>query len=239
MPQAMIERGWVILDELNLAEPQILERLNSVLEDHPYLLRTEHDNSAIGRGGAPVHPDFRIFATMNPAEYAGRSVLSPAYRDRWRGYRFVPSPGEAEYRALLRRLVFGVDPEVSVRGRAYRGGVGVPVCGSLAALPGIDRFLGALARFHCSLEEAARSGVGLGDHRRREKQVFSRRVLLSVLRYMGAVCANLPGLPWETGARRALNRYYLGRATCGDEREVVARLLDAAGIGPGVWELSQ
>src|SRR5439155_7270540 len=97
-----LKRGWwVLLDEVNLAEPQILERLNSVLERDPMLVLTEHDHSAFGPGGRPVHADFRVFATMNPAEYSGRSVLSPAYRDRWRAHRFIPRPGEAEYRAML------------------------------------------------------------------------------------------------------------------------------------------
>jgi MoxR-like ATPase len=84
--QAMRSGWWVVLDEVNLGEPQILERLNSVLESNPTLVLTENDNSVLGPGGTAVHPDFRIFATMNPAEYSGRSVLSPAYRDRWRGY---------------------------------------------------------------------------------------------------------------------------------------------------------
>ncbi len=88
-----LKRGWwVLLDEVNLAEPQILERLNSVLERDPMLVLTEHDHSAFGPGGRPVHADFRVFATMNPAEYSGRSVLSPAYRDRWRAHRFIPRP---------------------------------------------------------------------------------------------------------------------------------------------------
>ncbi len=117
--QAMKFGWWVLLDEVNLAEPQILERLNSVLEAEPSLVLTEYDNSALGAGGQPVDADFRIFATMNPAEYVGRSVLSPAYRDRWRGYRFVTRPGEQEYLAMLRFLVFGSQPEVTVLGQTY------------------------------------------------------------------------------------------------------------------------
>ena len=88
---AMRHGWWVVLDEVNLAEPQILERLNPLLERDPSLVLTEHDNTVLGPGGTPIHPNFRIFATMNPAEYAGRSALSPAYRDRWRGYRSRPA----------------------------------------------------------------------------------------------------------------------------------------------------
>ncbi|MEZ4240042.1 MAG: hypothetical protein R3F59_28620 [Myxococcota bacterium] len=35
--------------------------------------------------------------------------------------------------------------------------------------------------------------------------------------------------------RRAIARYYLGRVQPGGDQRVVARLLDAAGIGPGTW----
>ncbi|MGL4553122.1 MAG: AAA family ATPase, partial [Gemmataceae bacterium] len=151
--QAMKQGWWVLLDEVNLAEPQILERLNSVLEAEPSLVLTEHENEPI----APVHPSFRVFATMNPAEYAGRSVLSPAYRDRWRGYRFVPRPGEREYLAMLRHLIHGEQPDVVVQGRRYQSGGGPARYAPLAAvLP--DGVLVGLARFQSSLEHAAGRG---------------------------------------------------------------------------------
>ena len=89
-----MQRGWwIVLDELNLAEPQILERLNPVLERYPTLVLSEHDNRVIGQHRASrCTRRSAIFATMNPAEYAGRSPMSPAYRDRWRAYRFVQAP---------------------------------------------------------------------------------------------------------------------------------------------------
>lgn len=232
---AMKRGWWVVLDELNLAEPQILERLNPVLEVVPSIVLTEHDNSLLGPGGHPVHPDFRLFATMNPAEYAGRSALSPAYRDRWRGYKFVVPPGEAEYLAMLRYLVHGEHPTVKVAGEAWAGGRREPPMGALADVPGIDDFLRALARFHAALEEAVgRRGGGKGQAlgvRRRERYVFSRRGLLSVMEYLSAM-AEAGGV---RAMRRALARYYLGRVTPGADQRVVARLLDAAGIGPGTW----
>jgi MoxR-like ATPase len=232
---AMKRGWWVVLDELNLAEPQILERLNPVLETVPTLVLTEHDNSVLGPGGHPVHPDFRLFATMNPAEYAGRSALSPAYRDRWRGYKFVSPPGEAEYLAMLRYLVHGEQPSVKVGGESWFGSRREPPMGTLAEVPGIDEFLRALARFHAALEEAVgRRGGGKGQQlgvRRRERYVFSRRGLLSVMEYLAAM-AEGGGV---RAMRRALARYYLGRVTPGSDQRVVARLLDAAGIGPATW----
>lgn len=61
IPQAMRHGGWVLLDELNLlAEPQILERINPVLECPPNLLISEGDGTWLGHGGIPVHPGFRV-----------------------------------------------------------------------------------------------------------------------------------------------------------------------------------
>lgn len=232
-----LKRGWwVVLDELNLAEPQILERLNPVLESYPSLVLTEHDNSVIGSGGVPVHPEFRIFSTMNPAEYAGRSSLSPAYRDRWRAYRFVNAPGEAEYLSMLRYLVHGDQPDITVAGARWTGASVEAPMGSLSDLDGIDDFLRAVARFHAALEEAVgRRGGSRGGQlgaRRRDRYVFTRRGLLAVMEYLAS------GLATDNSVRtmrRALARYYLGRVQPGGDQRIVARLLDAAGIGPGTW----
>ena len=235
---AMKRGWWVILDELNLAEPQILERLNSVLERSPMVVLTEHDNSVIGPGSVPVHPHFRIFATMNPAEYAGRSTLSPAYRDRWRGARFVPSPGEAEYHAMLHFLVYGGEPDVQIFGRQYLGGQREAPLAQLAEIDGIAEFLRALARFHTALEGAVGGGgrtARLGA-RRRERYVFTRRGLLSVMDFLAASASEAGSI---RAMRTALYRYYIARLSSAQDQAVVCRLLDAAGIGPNTWELDE
>ncbi len=224
--QAMKNGWWVLLDEVNLAEPQILERLNSVLEVDPSLILTEHENEAV----APVHPNFRIFATMNPAEYAGRSVLSPAYRDRWRGYRFVPRPGEREYLAMLRLLIHGEQPEVVVSGRRFTGGKVHAPFAMLAPVLNDDTLVG-LARFQSSLEHAAGRGgetPRLGV-RRKERHVFTRRGLLAVLDYLSSP---LGASRDPRAVRQALARYYLGRVHTPEDQGVVVHLLDAAGLGP-------
>jgi midasin len=38
---------WILLDELNLADPEILERINSLLDDEGCLVITEHENEKI------------------------------------------------------------------------------------------------------------------------------------------------------------------------------------------------
>jgi MoxR-like ATPase len=237
--EAMREGWWIVLDELNLAEPQILERLNPVLEREPMLVLTEHDNSVIGRGGTPVHPDFRIFATMNPAEYAGRSPLSPAYRDRWRGYRFVDPPTEGDYHAMLAFLVDGQQPDVLLRGRKFTGTPQAPAFGQLAEIPGIDGFLLALARFHSALESAVRNPeehrqAHLGV-RRQERYIFTRRGLLAVMDCLAGALGTATSP--EEAMRVALLRYYLGRVATPSDRATVARLMDAAGIGLNTWSI--
>jgi hypothetical protein len=229
-----LKRGWwVLLDEVNLAEPQILERLNSVLEREPMLVLTEHDHSAFGPGGGPVHADFRVFATMNPAEYSGRSVLSPAYRDRWRAHRFIPRPGEAEYRAMLEFLVFGRQPEVTVLGRTYPGAQHAAPLAALASWPEIRTLLPALASFHTALENASGHGedtARLGA-RRKERYIFTRRGLLSFVEYLASPFGLGGGAPSRRAVREALLRYYLGRVSSPADQRTIVQLLEAAGLG--------
>jgi len=228
-----LKRGWwVLLDEVNLAEPQILERLNSVLERDPMLVLTEHDHSAFGPGGRAVHADFRVFATMNPAEYSGRSVLSPAYRDRWRAHRFIPRPGESEYRAMLEFLVFGVQPEVTVLGRTYPGSRHPAPLAALASWPEVRTLLPALASFHTALENAsgqADDTARLGA-RRKERYVFTRRGLLSFVEYLASPFGLGGGVPSRRAVREALLRYYLGRVSSPADQRTIVQLLEAAGL---------
>ena len=62
--------------------------------------------------------------------------------------------------------------------------------------------------------------------------MFTRRGLLSVIEYLASNVGSDSSL---RTMRRALARYYLGRVQPGGDQRVVARLLDAAGIGPGTW----
>jgi hypothetical protein len=240
--QAMKRGWWVLLDEVNLAEPQILERLNSVLEREPTLVLTEYDNSFLGTSANPVHRDFRVFATMNPAEYVGRSVLSPAYRDRWRGYRFVPRPDESDYLAMLRFLVFGTQPQVNVLGQPYSSvpASEAPPHAALASWPSISPLLSALARFHVALERASgqsENGTARLGSRRKERYVFTRRGLLSVLQYLSSPLVLINPPPTTRIVREALVRYYIGRVSAREDQTLVMQLLDAAGIGPNTWSL--
>jgi midasin len=72
--RAVREGRWLLLDEINLASAETLQRLSGLLEGTDGTLRV------IERGDeAPLkrHPDFRIFATMNPPTDAGKKDLPP------------------------------------------------------------------------------------------------------------------------------------------------------------------
>lgn len=233
IPQAMRNGWWVLLDEINLAEPQILERLNPVLEQPSSLVLTEENGAVFGPGGqVEVSGHFRLFASMNPAEYAGRSVLSPAFRDRWAIWHQADLPGEAEYLAMLRCAVFGEQPEVVFRGVCYQAQASAPVHQELAEIPEIDELLPRLALFHASLAQAAGMGGSaptLG-RLRRERYVFTRRTLLTCLQLLSRWRREEPQTPAEIQIRHVLEVAYLERIRDGADRNAALALLRAAGL---------
>eukprot|EP00890_Picochlorum_soloecismus_P003681 jgi/Picsp_1/4313/NSC_01821-R1_type a von willebrand factor domain-containing protein len=78
---AMKHGDLLLIDELNLAEDAVLERLNSVLESHKSLTLSEK----IGREIEVVEaqPSFQVIATMNPGGDFGKKELSPALMNRF------------------------------------------------------------------------------------------------------------------------------------------------------------
>jgi len=78
MIDAMRKGHWLLLDELNAGLPEVLLALQQVLIDGKYTL-VEHDNEVVY-----AHPNFRVFATMNPPEtYIGTNHLNPATLSRF------------------------------------------------------------------------------------------------------------------------------------------------------------
>jgi MoxR-like ATPase len=227
VPAAMRNGWWVVLDELNLAEPQVLERLNPVLEQPPSLVLSEHDGLQFGPGGdVPVADSFRVFATMNPAEYAGRSVLSPAFRDRFGLWSFLEPPSEADYRALLHRLVHGAQPEFTFQAMTWQAPDAEPVYPALAKEKDIDRVLDSLATFHSAVISAA-GGDGTAElgRGRRERYVFTRRTLLNTVALLADRVAR--GDQAASAASNVLELTYLKRIAPGPDRQAVLSALRA------------
>ena len=94
-----VRRGdWLVLDELNLAPTDVLEALNRLLDDNRELVMPE-----TGEVIRP-HPHFMLFATQNPPGlYAGRKVLSRAFRNRFLEVHFEDVPQDELQTILCQR----------------------------------------------------------------------------------------------------------------------------------------
>lgn len=104
LPTAMKEGHWLILDELDFADPAVLAILHPVLEANPILVLKENAGEVI-----VPHPNFRIFATANSVgamgnraeAYDGTNKLNDAFLDRWQVI-YVPNLLEKEEVRMLR-----------------------------------------------------------------------------------------------------------------------------------------
>ncbi|KAL2649174.1 hypothetical protein R1flu_017302 [Riccia fluitans] len=78
--KALKDGHWILLDEINLAPAETLERLTGLLEGEQGTLslteRGDVDN-------IKWHPDFRIFACMNPATDVGKRDLPVSLKNRF------------------------------------------------------------------------------------------------------------------------------------------------------------
>ncbi|XAR49907.1 hypothetical protein NMG60_11004090 [Bertholletia excelsa] len=74
---------WILLDEVNLAPPETLQRVIGVLEEEnkSLCLAERGDVDYVHR-----HPDFRLFACMNPATDAGKRDLPYVLRNKFTEY---------------------------------------------------------------------------------------------------------------------------------------------------------
>lgn len=189
IPQAMREGWWVILDEINLAEPQILERLNPVLEDPAGLVLSEHDNRSFGAGGdVPIDPGFRIFATMNPLECAGRREISASFRDRWSAWIHAFDPSHEEIQQFLKFLTAGKIEPFVWRECLWTLPDAPPLYPELASCPEHEELLGRFAIFHSRISRLCGKYESEEDEEEdaRRERLFTRRSLLHALRMISS-----------------------------------------------------
>lgn len=89
---------WVLLDEINLANAETLECLSGLLEGSSESL------SLLERGdGEPVtrHPDFTVFACMNPATDVGKRDLPVGLRNRFTEFYIDELTEKSDLRLLV------------------------------------------------------------------------------------------------------------------------------------------
>ncbi|KAE8385300.1 hypothetical protein BDV23DRAFT_188413 [Aspergillus alliaceus] len=104
--RALRNGEWVLLDEINLASPDTLENIASLLhhgtEGSPSVLLSEAGDVERVFG----HPDFRIFGAMNPATDAGKKDLPPGLRSRFTEvYVHSPDTDRDDLLALIQKYL--------------------------------------------------------------------------------------------------------------------------------------
>jgi len=230
-----VRRGaWLLLDELNLAEPAVIERLNPLLDTPRSMILTEGYGTRFGGGDEAIHPEFAVLATMNPATYAGRAPLSPAFANRFMMVQ-TRNPDEAACQAMIRFLIDGRQPTVEVGGERWSGLAGVRTQPPLTVLRGrgLEHLLERLAAFHCAVVAATTSApgrvpeVGAG---RRQPYVFGRRDLRRALEFLSR--ALLQGRGRESAMQKVIEHVYLARLESAD-RPGVELLAETHGVGTG------
>lgn len=110
LPLAMRHGHWLILDEIDFADPSVLSLLHPVLEDDPCLVLKENNGEVI-----KPHPDFRIFGTANSigamqdrsGAYTGTNQMNDAFLDRW-NVILVPNLSPKEELRVLKNKVGGL-----------------------------------------------------------------------------------------------------------------------------------
>jgi cobaltochelatase CobS len=112
LPLAMRAGHWLVIDEIDFAEPAILAVLTAVLEPGGRLLLKEKGDEIV-----TPHPAFRLFATANAVGamsayrhlYQGANLMNEAFLDRWRVYLMDYLSPADEARVLTRTFAPRLD----------------------------------------------------------------------------------------------------------------------------------
>lgn len=113
--KAVRNGDWILLDEINLASPDTLEALADLLGGGPderlSILLTEAGNVERVR----AHPEFRVFAAMNPATDVGKKDLPSGIRS-WFTEIYVESPDKdvKSLRNIVETYLAGNSPDRTV-----------------------------------------------------------------------------------------------------------------------------
>ena len=99
--QAMKRGHWLVVDEINVALPEILMVLHSLLDDEKAVVLTDKDGERV-----EAHEEFRFFATMNPVhEYAGTKELNKAFFSRFPMVIHIEYPSSKTEIKILKKKV--------------------------------------------------------------------------------------------------------------------------------------
>ncbi|KAL0877422.1 hypothetical protein Bca101_027127 [Brassica carinata] len=114
---ALREGYWILLDEVNLAPPEILGRLIGVLEGVRGSLCLAERGDVMG---IPRHLNFRLFACMNPATDAGKRDLPFSFRSRFTEYAVDDDLCDDDLEIFVRRFLGGRESDSKLVGNIVR-----------------------------------------------------------------------------------------------------------------------
>ncbi|NXX88474.1 MDN1 protein, partial [Centropus bengalensis] len=106
LAQAVKKGEWILLDEINLAAAETLECLSGLLEGSSgsLVLLDRGDTEPLVR-----HPDFRLFACMNPATDVGKRNLPPGIRNRFTELYVEELRSEGDLQILIMDYLRGLN----------------------------------------------------------------------------------------------------------------------------------
>ncbi|MDD5456227.1 MAG: hypothetical protein PHV30_04255 [Candidatus Margulisbacteria bacterium] len=184
LPESATYGGLYLADELNLAPADRQSIYNPVFEAGrkiriPGAARTM---SRYAAGRDKVSEWFRIGAAQNQAGtvYGMRHKQSQDLRGRVMK-RTVEAPTIREIKDLIAFLTFGLQPEITHRGKVYKADDRAPQFPSLMK-PEFLPFYGLLGNFHHKLQELCVSNIL--NRNRKQKLTFTRRDIISFLRFL-------------------------------------------------------
>ncbi|XP_034060418.1 LOW QUALITY PROTEIN: midasin [Gymnodraco acuticeps] len=111
LAQAVKKGHWILLDEINLAAAETLECLSGLLEGSAgsLVLLDRGDTEPLVR-----HPDFRLFACMNPATDVGKRNLPLGLRNRFTELYVEELENEGDLRILVSDYLKGLNPHRNI-----------------------------------------------------------------------------------------------------------------------------
>ncbi|KAK2715538.1 hypothetical protein QYM36_010205, partial [Artemia franciscana] len=96
--KAVKNGDWILLDEINLASAETLECLSGLLEGEGSSLFLFEKGD---REPLKIHPEFRLFACMNPATDVGKKDLPPGIRNRFTEFFVEEVTSETDLKILV------------------------------------------------------------------------------------------------------------------------------------------
>jgi midasin len=159
---------WVLLDEMNLAPVDTLERLSGLLDGNSgsVCLTEKGDTEAV-----PRHRNFRLFACMNPPTDAGKKDLPAGLRSRFTEISVPEMTGQEDLKHVVHERMQSIP---SIKG------------------PGGNKTVENIVHFYLALRKAAVNGDLLDGTDSRP--VYTLRTLMRGLQYTTEMTATY-GLP--------------------------------------------